>query len=65
MENLLLIQVCVYLFIRHVFCNLLYIIYVLDVENRSSELGIFLNDLNNNSLLCETISDVSIDKVLG
>lgn len=64
-ENLLLIQVCIYLFIIiHVFCNLLHIIYVLVVENRSSELGIWLNDLNNNSLLCETISDVSFNNML-
>jgi len=59
-ENLLLIQVCVYLFIIHVFYNL-YIIYVLVLENQSTELGIWLNDLNSNSILCETISDVSIN----
>jgi len=39
----------------------LYIIYALVLENRSTELGIWLNDLNNNSILSETISDVSID----
>ncbi|XP_022183329.1 Bloom syndrome protein homolog [Myzus persicae] len=34
--------------------------FIINTENRSSELGIWLNDLNNNSLLCETISDIPI-----
>lgn len=62
--GLCLFYSCLFLFffsLYNVFCNL-YIIYVLILENQSTELGIWLNDLNSNSILCQTISDVSIDK---
>lgn len=40
--------------------NIYYILYFFIVENQSTELGTWLNDLNSCSILGETISDVSI-----
>ncbi|XP_026809821.1 Bloom syndrome protein homolog [Rhopalosiphum maidis] len=34
--------------------------FITNTENQSTELGIWLNDLNSNSILCETISDIPI-----
>jgi hypothetical protein len=55
-------QVCNFFFFHKYLEDLQYyqILYVFIVENQSTELGTWLNDLNSCSILGETISDVSI-----
>jgi len=57
-KALLLVKVCVFFFFN---LNFLFVIINFSVvETQPIELCGWLNDLNNSSILCETISDVSI-----
>lgn len=56
----LLLKVCISFVVLFYFTwYFLLIFYILVAENQSIELSSWLKDLNNNSILCETISDVS------